>query len=404
MGKKRRCFVISPIGAEGSEIRAHADDVFRFIIEPAMSDFGIEAVRSDQMHETGRITEQMFREIIQSDLCAVVLTYHNPNVFYELAVAQAAARPAILLAEKGHDLPFDVQDLRTVHYQLQPITRLVDGYYKELVKEQIRSIEEQGWTVPSLMDQYGGWPEVHTELQWRHMKDAAHPRPLTEGVDSTWMLKSKNRTQQIVIRTGDIGRTINLSDVKADAIVSIEDTYLQLDRYYNPSISGVLRFYDAEKSAGMRILRDCAFESIQQQIEELGIKLPVVAGAVVPTRAHRLAEEGVKYILHVAAMNGKVGAGYRLMDEMIEDCVRNVFDRFAQLAAESELKTILFPMIGAGSTRLELVEVARRLMRPIVECLPDLPTCETAYVLTWVESHRYAVRKVAKELGLEEVV
>ena len=37
----RKCFVISPIGEEGSKIRQHADDVYEFIIEPALKHFDI---------------------------------------------------------------------------------------------------------------------------------------------------------------------------------------------------------------------------------------------------------------------------------------------------------------------------------------------------------------------------
>ena len=33
---RKRCFVISPIGAEGSPTRQHADDVYDFIIKPAL--------------------------------------------------------------------------------------------------------------------------------------------------------------------------------------------------------------------------------------------------------------------------------------------------------------------------------------------------------------------------------
>ena len=33
---RRRCFVISPIGPEGSPVREHADDVDDFIIKPAL--------------------------------------------------------------------------------------------------------------------------------------------------------------------------------------------------------------------------------------------------------------------------------------------------------------------------------------------------------------------------------
>jgi len=37
----KRCFVISPIGEEGSDVRKHADDVFDYLIEPAMKECGI---------------------------------------------------------------------------------------------------------------------------------------------------------------------------------------------------------------------------------------------------------------------------------------------------------------------------------------------------------------------------
>ena len=90
MPTSKKCFVISPIGAPGSQIREDADAVFDYFIEPAMSDAGIEAIRSDHLEKPGRITEQMFREVIEADVCVAVLTGYNPNVFYELAVAQFA--------------------------------------------------------------------------------------------------------------------------------------------------------------------------------------------------------------------------------------------------------------------------------------------------------------------------
>src|SRR4051812_18121626 len=110
----KKCFVISPIGQEGTSEREHANDVLDFIIEPAMKECGIESIRSDRLQEPGKISEQMFRSIVTSDLCLAVLTGENPNVYYELAVAQCAARPVIILMEKGHTLPFDIRDLRCV--------------------------------------------------------------------------------------------------------------------------------------------------------------------------------------------------------------------------------------------------------------------------------------------------
>jgi hypothetical protein len=144
----KRCFVISPIGQDGSDIRKHADYVFYFIIKPALDEHRIEAIRSDHLNEPGKISDQMFREILNDDLCIAVLTGRNPNVYYELAVAQSATRPVILLIQAGEELPFDIQDLRTVTYDLDP-KRLFEQTYAKMVSEYIRSLEATQWRVSS---------------------------------------------------------------------------------------------------------------------------------------------------------------------------------------------------------------------------------------------------------------
>jgi hypothetical protein len=142
----RRCFVISPIGAAGSPVREHADDVFDFIIRPAMDELGIHVYRSDHNQELGRVTDQMIGSIMDDDLCVAVITFHNPNVFYELAIAQCAARPVIILAERGQSIPFDLKDLRVVEYDLRP-RPLRDGVYARQIVDFVRNLEAADWAV-----------------------------------------------------------------------------------------------------------------------------------------------------------------------------------------------------------------------------------------------------------------
>ena len=61
-----------------------------------------------------------------------VLTYLNPNVFYELALRQCVGLPVICMIEKGHRVPFDVADQRLIEYTLNP-TPLFEGVYAEQV-------------------------------------------------------------------------------------------------------------------------------------------------------------------------------------------------------------------------------------------------------------------------------
>lgn len=115
-----RCFVISPIGAPGSAVREHADDVFDFIIAPACRKAGIAPTRADHDTRPGIITEQMYDAILGHELLVAVLSFHNPNVFYELAIAEAAARPLILMIQDGDSIPFDIKDRRVLTYDLRP--------------------------------------------------------------------------------------------------------------------------------------------------------------------------------------------------------------------------------------------------------------------------------------------
>jgi hypothetical protein len=107
--------------------------VFDFIIRPAVEECGLFALRSDQLHEPGKVSEQMFREIVTGDCCVALLTGHNPNVFYELAVAQTVGTPVVALIEKGETIPFDIHDFRCVRYDLSPRPLFERAYVRELV-------------------------------------------------------------------------------------------------------------------------------------------------------------------------------------------------------------------------------------------------------------------------------
>lgn len=135
MPAKKRCFVISPIGAPGSDVRAHADDVFEYIVKPAVEAKGYVVGRGDHMARPGRISDQMYDSILNDDLLIAILTFQNPNVYYELAIAHAAARPLIILCEASQDnLPFDVKDQRVIFYDLRPRSLFNETHKRELAR------------------------------------------------------------------------------------------------------------------------------------------------------------------------------------------------------------------------------------------------------------------------------
>jgi hypothetical protein len=400
--KRRRCFVISPIGDEGSAVRAHADDVLEFIIKPALGRCDVVAVRADQIAESGTITDEMFREIVNADVCVVLLTGFNPNVFYELAIAQSAACPVILLIEKGLALPFDVKDLRCVQYEMVPISRLVKGTYADRVHEMLEEIKQQGWKAPNLFEHFGVARKLEDEQQVRRLLERTRPEILPCGSDRRYALPT-DPEREICVLTGDI-TDMQTQSFDADVVVSLENTDLQLGRYYDAdSISGALRYLDAERSADGRIVRDCLDLSLQKSIAELRIVLPMVPGRVVATRTTRLYRKyGIKYVFHAAALQGAVGDGYKMMDEVLDDCVREVFDQFAEIAPDAELSSILFPMLGAATTSMEPMKVARKLLNTIVHKMTTIRQCRKTVILARLESHRQGIYHAAAELGLKE--
>ncbi|KZF04788.1 hypothetical protein A2J03_25700 [Rhodococcus sp. EPR-157] len=110
----KTCFIVCPIGDNNSEIRKFSNQVKTHIIDVALTPLGYETTRADVIDKSGNITTQIVNQLIEADLVIADLTGHNPNVFYELAIRHAFAKPFIHLMQDGESIPFDVAQYRTV--------------------------------------------------------------------------------------------------------------------------------------------------------------------------------------------------------------------------------------------------------------------------------------------------
>jgi hypothetical protein len=111
---EKKCFVICPIGEPSSPERDWSDDIYHNLISPIASEFNYVARRSIDDSRPGEITTNLVADIIEADLVVADLTFHNANVFYELAIRHAQARPYIHIAKRGTKIPFDVHAHNTV--------------------------------------------------------------------------------------------------------------------------------------------------------------------------------------------------------------------------------------------------------------------------------------------------
>jgi hypothetical protein len=110
----RTCFVIAPIGEEGSPARIRSDKVFRHVIKPVCDECGYSALRSDIEPTPGMIGHQIISHLLRDDLVIADLTGLNANVFYELAIRHMVRKPVVQLIRKGETLPFDITQSRTI--------------------------------------------------------------------------------------------------------------------------------------------------------------------------------------------------------------------------------------------------------------------------------------------------
>ena len=116
---KKKCFIITPIGSDDSEIRRHIEGIIDQAIIPAIGEkYEIEVAHRDCA--IGSINDKVIRSVYDSDLVIANLTSLNPNVMFELAIRYSFGKPAIVIAEKNTKLPFDITDERTIFYVNDP--------------------------------------------------------------------------------------------------------------------------------------------------------------------------------------------------------------------------------------------------------------------------------------------
>lgn len=110
MNKPRKAFVLMPF-------KEPYDSYYPAIFKPGLQAAGYDEVsRSDDLFAPHPIMLDVQRSIVDADLILCDMSERNPNVFYELGLAHAIGKPAILIARKQDDIPFDFRHIRVILY------------------------------------------------------------------------------------------------------------------------------------------------------------------------------------------------------------------------------------------------------------------------------------------------
>jgi hypothetical protein len=107
--KRRTCLIISPF-------TDWQDEYYDVIFRPAITEAGLEPIRADDLYKTGSIINDIWDLTKGATILLADLSGKNANVFYELGLAHAIARPVVLITDNINDVPFDLRSLRVISY------------------------------------------------------------------------------------------------------------------------------------------------------------------------------------------------------------------------------------------------------------------------------------------------
>ncbi len=109
------CFLICPMGDEGSVTRKRSQKFLEEIVEPAMKRQGVK-VHSPLEFAGKPIREQIRRLVETADLCIADLTDRRFNVFLSTAFTLASGLPVLPMIHKRQKPGYDADDYDTATY------------------------------------------------------------------------------------------------------------------------------------------------------------------------------------------------------------------------------------------------------------------------------------------------
>lgn len=120
--------------------------ILNAFVEPAVISIGLNVVRSDKITKPGMISSQVLEYIFRSKLVVVDLSYHNPNVFYELAIRHMIGLPTVHLIRVADNIPFDLGNFRTIKINTSDMYGLIAEL--ETYKAQITNYAKEALSNP----------------------------------------------------------------------------------------------------------------------------------------------------------------------------------------------------------------------------------------------------------------
>jgi hypothetical protein len=103
-------FVVMPFGQPWS------NDVYTNLFKPAIEAANFVVSRGDAIVRVGDLGTNVWKSITQAGVIVAEVTVPNPNVYYEIGLADALGKPIFLFKQSGAVLPADIGGVHFYEY------------------------------------------------------------------------------------------------------------------------------------------------------------------------------------------------------------------------------------------------------------------------------------------------
>ena len=133
--ERGRVFVVMPFEDD------HANDLWD-IIQHDCKLFKLPVYRADSAPHPNAVLTDILDEIGRAEIIIADLTKCNPNVLYELGIAHMRCDFVILICKEGQKLPFDLQHIRCISYDLSTVQGGLE--FSQRLRKKLLALKEEG--------------------------------------------------------------------------------------------------------------------------------------------------------------------------------------------------------------------------------------------------------------------
>lgn len=98
-----------------------SNTVFEQMIKPGVTEAGLTCIRGDTIARVGDLTQNIWGALLHAGIVVADVSALNANVFYELGLAHALGKDAVMLKQAASKIPADIGGAHYHEYDIQSL-------------------------------------------------------------------------------------------------------------------------------------------------------------------------------------------------------------------------------------------------------------------------------------------